>query len=117
MKYQVNFTSLGNQEALTFRILRPVLLIIRANSDKNKSFSLQNKGITYCTKQELAYNSKRSNEAKKLPFYSDYGVDRSEKQICLKTFICIKKLVKTQFGYNFLLPCNFQFNLYNRSTL
>ena len=29
--------------------LRPVLLIVRAGSDKNRSFCLQNLGIAYCT--------------------------------------------------------------------
>ena len=51
-------------------------------------------------KQELAYNSKSSNESQKLPAYSDQSVHRSEKQRCLKTFICIEYigLVKTLFG-------------------
>ena len=40
--------------------------------------------------QELAYNSKSSNKAQKLPTYSDLSVHRSEKQRCLKTLICIE---------------------------
>ena len=36
-------------------------------------------------KQELAHNLKSSNEAQKSPTYSDYGVDWSEKQKCMKT--------------------------------
>ena len=42
------------------------------------------------TKQEFAYNSKSSNKAQKLPTYSDYSVDWSEKQTYLKTLICIE---------------------------
>ena len=41
-------------------------------------------------KQELAYNSKNSIEALKLPTYFDLSVDQSKKQTCLKTLVCVE---------------------------
>ena len=38
----------------------------------------------------LAYDLKNSNNAQKLPTYSDLSVDQSEKQKCLETLICTK---------------------------
>ena len=45
-------------------------------------------------KQELAYNLRSLDKVQKLPIYSDQGVDRSEKQGCLKTLICIECIGK-----------------------
>ena len=68
--------------------LRPILLIVRAISDKINRFVNKIREVHTVPKQELAYNSRNSNKAKKLPTYSDQSVDRSEKQRCLKTLLC-----------------------------
>ena len=57
---------------------------------KINRFVCQIKESLTVPKEQLACNSKSSNEAKKLPTYSDLSVDQSEKQRCLKTFICIE---------------------------
>ena len=49
-------------------------------------------------KQELAYTSKNSNKAWKLQTYSDKSFYQSEKQRCLKTFICIEYIGLSAFN-------------------
>ena len=82
--------------------LRPVLLVVRAGSDKNKSVCLQNKGFINVPKEELAYNSKSSNKVQKLP------LTLINVLIGLKNKDVWKHLLaKTLFRYNFILPCHF----------
>ena len=60
-----------NSLGLKYNRLRPVLLIYRAGSDKNKSFYLQIRESLSVPKQKLAYNWKTPNKAQKLSTYSD----------------------------------------------
>ena len=87
---------------------------IPTGREKINRFAYKIKKSLIVPKRELAYNSKRSNKAQKLPTYSDLSVDRSEKQKCLKTLICMECIggnatwvqfhVTLQFSISFIQP-------------
>ena len=86
-----------------YKVLRPVLLIVRAGSDKNKWFVYKIRESLTVPKQELACNSKSSNKSQKLPTYSDSSVDRPEKMKRLKTLICTEYIGEKAILVQFLL--------------
>ena len=73
--------------------LRPALLIVQAASDKNKSFCLQNKGITSAHKQELANNSKCRKKAPRIYHFTVIkmltDLENEDLWKYLKTLSCI----------------------------
>ena len=64
----------------------------RAGSEKIYRFVYKIRESLTVPKQELAYNSKSSNKAQKLPTYSDQSVGK--KKHVLKTLICIEHIGK-----------------------